>query len=104
MFRLSATQPVKHGYRQFCFPSVFSLFRVFIVVSYVLLLLEDMYVLKYRRFPILSEEIFSFFSSVSHYCQRAQPSEDARLARRQHYRAVRIAEKISSACKVTFLL
>ena len=33
-----------------------------------------------------------------------QLSEDARLARRQHYRAVRIAEKISSACKVTFLL
>ena len=26
-------------------------------------------------------------------CQRAQPSEDARLARRQHYRAVRITEK-----------
>ena len=38
------------------------------------------------------------------YCQRAQASEDARLARRQHYRAVRIVEKISSACKVTFLL
>ena len=37
-------------------------------------------------------------------CQRAQPSEDARLARKQHYRAVRIAEKISSVCKVTFLL
>ena len=37
-------------------------------------------------------------------CQRAQPSEDTRLARRQHYRAERIAQKISSACKVTFLL
>ena len=31
-------------------------------------------------------------------------SEDTRLARQQHYRAVRIAEKISSVCKVTFLL
>ena len=38
------------------------------------------------------------------HCQRAQPSKDARLARRQQYRAVRIAEKISSVCKVTFLL
>ena len=26
---------------------------------------------------------------ISDNCQRAQPSEDARLARRQHYRAVR---------------
>ena len=38
------------------------------------------------------------------YCQRAQPSEDVRLARQQHYRAVRIAEKILSVRKVTFLL
>ena len=49
-----------------------------------------------------------FASQISKWkkdnCQRAQPSEAARLARRQHYRAVLIAEKISSACKVTFLL
>ena len=44
------------------------------------------------------------FLLLSFYCQRAQASEDARLARQQHYRAVCIAEKISSVCKVTFLL
>ena len=43
------------------------------------------------------------FLLLSFYCQRTQASEDARLARRQHYRAVRIAEKISSVCKVRFL-
>ena len=45
-----------------------------------------------------------YSNNVIFNCQRAQPSEDARLARRQNYRAVRIAEKISSPCKVTFLL